>query len=710
MPPYPFTAVVGLDDLRLALLLNAVSPAVGGVLVRGEKGTAKSTIVRALAAVLPQIAVVPGCRFSCDPAAPDPGCPDNPHAPGETVGDSPGDPAAHSRPARLVELPVGATEDRLVGSLDLEKVLASGVAAYEPGLLAAAHRGLLYVDEVNLLHDHLVDLLLDAAAMGVAHVEREGVSVRHAARFLLVGTMNPEEGELRPQLLDRFGLTVEVRASRDPAERAEVVRRRLAYEADPQAFAAAWEQADKETAARIEAARALLPAVRLPDAELLRITGICAAFEVDGMRADLVTARAATALAAWAGREEVTAEDVRQAAKLALPHRRRRHPFDAPGLDEERLDEAMDDGDQDPDPGPGSGSAPGGTDSPENPDSATNPQTDSPARPDGAAADQTAPDAGPRGEQPEAADGESRSQRAANAPDATNATNPAREQPPAAPSEPFKARLLQVEGVGTGADGRRSRARATGGRSVGARPGSHGLHLVATVHAAAPQQVARGRREGALRLRAEDLREPIREGREGNLVLFVVDASGSMAARQRMAAVKGAILSLLLDAYQRRDKVGLVTFRGREAEVALPPTWSVDAGAARLTSLPTGGRTPLAAGLLQAADVLRVERMRDPDRRPLVLVITDGRATQASHSQDPLADTRRAAAHLHQAVATLGGTSVVVDCEAGPVRLGLAARLAADLDADHLPLTDLAADTLTAAVHGNRPRSDRRAA
>ena len=679
MPPYPFTAVVGLDDLRLALLLNAVSPAVGGVLVRGEKGTAKSTIVRALAAVLPQIAVVPGCRFSCDPAAPDPACPDGPHEPGDT--------AARSHPARLVELPVGATEDRLVGSLDLEKVLASGVAAYEPGLLAAAHRGLLYVDEVNLLHDHLVDLLLDAAAMGVAHVEREGVSVRHAARFLLVGTMNPEEGELRPQLLDRFGLTVEVRASRDPAERAEVVRRRLAYEADPEGFAAAWEQADKETAARIEAARALLPSVTLPESELLRVTRICAAFEVDGMRADLVTARAATALAAWAGRDVVIAEDVRQAAMLALPHRRRRHPFDAPGLDEERLDEAMDDtdgGDHDPDPGPGSGSSgPSQGDGGSGSDMSVGPQ-------DGAE---------PHAERERSAEANSKSRTASG-----------NEQSPATPSEPFKTRLLQVEGVGTGAEGRRSRARASGGRSVGARPGTRGLHLVATVHAAAPQQVARGRREGALHLRSEDLREPVREGREGNLVLFVVDASGSMAARQRMAAVKGAILSLLLDAYQRRDKVGLVTFRGRDAEVALPPTWSVDAGAARLTSLPTGGRTPLAAGLLQAADVLRVERMRDPDRRPLVLVVTDGRATHASHSKDPLSDTRRAAAHLRQAVAALGGTAVVVDCESGPVRLGLAARLAADLAAGHMPLTDLAADALTAAVHGNRSRSDRRAA
>src|SRR4051812_15127060 len=231
---YPSPAVVGMDDLRLALLLNAVSPAIGGVLVRGEKGTAKSTAVRALAALLPPVRVVPGCRFGCDPAQPDAGCPDGPH-PGAT---------GVERAARLVELPVGAAEDRVAGSLDLERALGEGVRAFEPGLLAAAHRGVLYVDEVNLLHDHLVDLLLDAAALGTSYVEREGVSVRHAARFLLVGTMNPEEGELRPQLLDRFGLTVEVRATREAAERADVVRRRLAYEADPDAFAARYAEAD----------------------------------------------------------------------------------------------------------------------------------------------------------------------------------------------------------------------------------------------------------------------------------------------------------------------------------------------------------------------------------------------------------------------------------------------------------------------------------
>src|SRR5882757_574798 len=355
--PYPFTALVGQEDLRLGLLLNAVSPAIGGVLVRGEKGTAKSTAVRALTTLLPEVAVIPGCGFSCDPAAPDAGCPDGPHDAGVK---------GVERPARMVELPVGASEDRLVGALDIERALAEGVKAFEPGLLAAAHRGILYVDEVNLLHDHLVDLLLDAAAMGASYVEREGVSVRHAARFLLVGTMNPEEGELRPQLLDRFGLTVEVAASREPDQRVEVVRRRLAYDDDPDGFAARWADEESAVRAQIVAARELLPSVHLGDGALRQIAATCAAFEVDGMRADIVMARTATALAAWAGRTVVLAEDVRQAALLALPHRRRRNPFDAPGLDEDKLDETLerergaaeddgdsdegDEGDDDPDP------------------------------------------------------------------------------------------------------------------------------------------------------------------------------------------------------------------------------------------------------------------------------------------------------------------------------------------------------------------------
>ncbi|MFF5424029.1 MULTISPECIES: putative cobaltochelatase [unclassified Streptomyces] len=692
---FPFTAVVGMDDLRLALLLNAVSPSVGGVLVRGEKGTAKSTAVRALAELLPEVAVVAGCRFSCDPDSPDPDCPDGPH-----TGGTPG-----ARPARMVELPVGASEDRLVGALDIERALADGVKAFEPGLLADAHRGILYVDEVNLLHDHLVDVLLDAAAMGASHVEREGVSVRHAARFLLVGTMNPEEGELRPQLLDRFGLTVEVAASRDPQQRVEVVRRRLAFEDDPAGFAARW--ADEETALRerITAARELLPKVALGDAALLQIAATCAAFEVDGMRADIVMARTATALAAWAGRTEVTSEDVRQAALLALPHRRRRNPFDAPGLDEDKLDETLErfggeepDGDPEPD-GPGDG-GPGDDGGPGGGGGGIPPQSEGPAPGESSTPDETsAPEESP-------APGEAPAQ-------APRGGGPGAGERAAAPAgEPFRTKALSVPGLGEGAAGRRSRARTEQGRTTGdtrPRGALTKLHLAATVRAAAPHQRARGRSGPGLVVRRDDLRQAVREGREGNLVLFVVDASGSMAARQRMSAVKGAVLSLLLDAYQRRDKVGLVTFRGRDAEVALPPTSSVDAAAARLEKLPTGGRTPLSAGLLKAHDVLRVERLRDPSRRPLLVVVTDGRATGGG--ADPVALAARAA-RLHAADGT---AAVVVDCETGPVRLGLAGNLARDLGGSAVTLDELRADAIAGLVRdvqgqGNSPKDSMRRA
>ncbi|MFJ6936304.1 putative cobaltochelatase [Streptomyces sp. NPDC101132] len=692
---YPFTAVVGMDDLRLALLLNAVSPAVGGVLVRGEKGTAKSTAVRALSALLPEVAVVGGCRFSCDPAAPDPGCPDGPH----------GDAAGEARPARMVELPVGASEDRLVGALDIERALADGVKSFEPGLLADAHRGILYVDEVNLLHDHLIDLLLDAAAMGASYVEREGVSVRHAARFLLVGTMNPEEGELRPQLLDRFGLTVEVAASREPELRVEVVRRRLAYDEDPAGFAVRWAGAEAELRARVVAARALVPRVRLGDGALLMIAATCAGFEVDGMRADIVMARTATALAAWAGRTDVRKEDVRQAALLALPHRRRRNPFDAPGLDEEKLDRILDgfpDDEPEPEPEPeGPGDGDGGGDGPEGgpggpgdggPDGGGVP-------PQGGGPEETGADGAP--EPP--ATGEPAPGETAPAPAAAGAP----EQAAVGAAEPFRTRMLSVPGLGEGAAGRRSRARTAHGRTTGSqRPRGQltKLHLAATVRAAAPHQRARGRSGPGLVVRRDDLRQATREGREGNLVLFAVDASGSMAARQRMGAVKGAVLSLLLDAYQRRDKVGLITFRGAGAELALPPTSSVDAAAARLELLPTGGRTPLAAGLLKAHETLRIERLRDPSRRPLLVVVTDGRATAGP-------DAVGLAARAARLLAGEGTASVVVDCETGPVRLGLAGRLAADLGGTAVTLEGLRADALAGLVKDMRTdgRADRRA-
>ena len=652
---YPFAGIVGMADLKLALLLNAVSPAIGGVLVRGEKGTAKSTMVRGLAALLPPVPVVPGCPYSCDPAAPEPACPAGPH---ETT-------SLELRPVTLAELPVGATEDRLTGSLDIERVLTAGTTAFQPGLLAAAHRGVLYVDEVNLLHDHLVDLLLDAAALGVNYVEREGVSVRHASRFLLVGTMNPEEGELRPQLLDRFGLTVQVTASQDWTERAEVVRRRLAFEADPAGFITRFSADTAQLAAQVAAARNRLPGVDLPDAALRQICAVCGSFGVDGMRADLVTARTAIALAAWHGRDVVTEEDIRTAARLALPHRRRRDPFDAPGLDEQALDEALREASSEPDPDPDPDPESRGPRGPEDPDDGPD------DGPDGG------PDGGPSGP--------------GGLPDSSTPQSPQQsrqpaEAPPSAPvspTAPFRARLLTVPGVGEGAPGRRSAARGPFGRTVGARlpqDRSFALHLPATVRAA----TVRGATP-RIRLARADLREAVREGREGNLVLFAVDASGSMAARQRMRAVKGAVLSLLLDAYQRRDKVGLVTFRGAGAELTLPPTSSVEAAARRLAGLATGGRTPLAAGLARAARVLAAERLRDPRRRALLVVVTDGRATSGSD-----ADLARAAALLTGP--GLSGTAcVVVDCEASVLRLGLAGRLAVQLGATLLGMDELEA-------------------
>lgn len=624
MANYPFSALVGHDRLRLALILCAVRPDIGGVLIRGEKGTAKSTAVRGLATVLSQV----------------------------------------DDEARLVELPIGATEDRVVGSLDLQRVLRDGEQAFQPGLLARAHGGVLYVDEVNLLHDHLVDVLLDAAAMGRVHIERDGISHSHDARFVLVGTMNPEEGELRPQLLDRFGLTVDVAASRDVDVRVEVIRQRLAYEADPRGFADRYSDQDAALAARITAARAALVDVVLPDNELRRIAALCAAFDVDGMRADLVLARTAVAHAAWrgsatgastaTGKVTVAEEDIRIAAELALPHRRRRDPFDDPGLDQDRLDEALAAADQsgpeqepepDPDP-PGGGGA-------------------------------------------EAANGAEASGGAESSAPQTNSGNGA-SRPSAPPAATFRTKALLVPGVGEGAPGRRSRARNRTGATVAATdvPGDgHGVHVFASVLAAAGNQ----RRAGRPRIGPEDVRRAVREGREANLVIFVVDASGSMAARDRMSAVSGATLSLLRDAYQRRDKVAVVTFRQDRAQVLLPPTSSVYIAGRRLARFDTGGKTPLAQGLLAARDVVLREKARDRSRRPLVVVLTDGRATGGA---DPLGRTETAARLL----VAEGVAAVVVDCETSYVRLGLATRLAQQLDAPAVRLSQLQAGELTSLV------------
>jgi magnesium chelatase subunit I len=326
-PLYPFCAIVGQEKMKLALILNIIDPGLSGVLIRGEKGTAKSTAVRALAAILPAIEVISDSPFQLDPENEFSHHQEICRALGQSIPESSGETKTVSRPVRVVELPVGATEDRVVGTLDLEQALKEGEKRIEPGLLAAAHRGILYVDEVNLLDDHVVDVLLDAAAMGINTVEREGISFSHPARFTLVGTMNPEEGELRPQLLDRFGLCVNIRGISTIAERVEIMERRIAFDTDPEGFTRAYEEAAAELRERITSARRLNAQVEVSQERLYEIARICLEVGVDGHRGDIIVHKTAKALAAYDGRRQVTSADIRQAADLALPHRIRRQPL-----------------------------------------------------------------------------------------------------------------------------------------------------------------------------------------------------------------------------------------------------------------------------------------------------------------------------------------------------------------------------------------------
>jgi magnesium chelatase subunit D len=646
-PVFPFTALVGQERMKLALLLNAINPRLGGVLVRGEKGTAKSTAVRALANLLPEIEVVIGCRFGCDAQRVDDLCSDCT----ERLAAGDGLRSARRR-VPIVNLPVGATEDRVAGTIDLEEAISKGQRRFEPGLLAAANQGILYVDEVNLLNDHLVDILLDAAAMGMNYVEREGISLAHPSQFILVGTMNPEEGDLRPQLLDRFALAVEVQGIPGQADRAQVVRRRIAFESDPVGFRGSWEDREDAERARIERARELLPNVVVDDRMLDLITHLCCDFQVDGLRADIVMYKTAATLAAYAGRTRVDESDVREAALLALLHRRRRQPFQETGFEPGDLDQAIQDR------------------------LSSNGSVDTP------------PDADPDREKSEdrADDGEKERVFRAGDPYAVRTVAPPAERK----ERPRRA-------------GRRIKARgeASSGRYVSAVPkeDTRDLALDATLRAAAPHQATRraDAQDGpALVVRRSDLHEKVRESRTGSLVLFAVDASGSMAARSRMAAAKQAVLSLLVDAYQKRDRVGLIAFRGRRAEVLLPPTSSVDLAERRLQTLPTGGRTPLAHALELGLQTVARHRQNHPEDVPLFVMISDGRPNVPLGKGDLATEIR----HLGGELRAQGVASLLVDTESGPIRMGMGRELSQALGGDYLPIEQLRAGDLLAAIRG----------
>lgn len=579
----PFVAVVGQEPAKRALLLAAVEPLLGGVLLRGDKGSAKTTLARGLAALLP--------------------------------GDAP-----------FVELPLGAGEDRVLGSLDLTELLTNSRPTFRPGLLAAAHGGVLYVDEINLLADHLVDALLDVSATSVNRVERDGLSHTHPARFVLVASMNPEEGELRPQLLDRFGLSVDVRASADVGTRAEAVRRQLVIDRpadnDPHDE---FHEATSELRAQIERAR--VADVTVDDDLVHLASSVALDVGAEGLRADLMLVRAARANSALDGRPTVTSDDLRSVAEAVLAHRRRRRPFEQPGVDQRELDDAFDRATP-PAPEPSAG------------DTATEPSDD----------DHT-----------EATGDEQQPAETGRAPDdRVDAPTPTVDDV-TLPASTATGRSVQ-SGRGATTDGPRGRSvRTTAADAEPADP------LASAVALATRRAIDRTPDATATR---GDLRSVMREHTASTLIVFVVDASGSMGVEHRMSATKAAVIGLLADAYRRRSRVALVSFRDDGATTVLRPTASVEVAKTRLAELQTGGTSPIAAGLAHAADLIDTAGR---DHHATIVLVTDGRASVTGRTpRDAISEAVDTAATLVRR----GIGLVVVDSETGPTRVGFARDLA----------------------------------
>jgi len=682
----PFPAVVGQRDLKDALLAVAANDDLDGLLAVGEKGTAKSTAARALTDLLPDQRAVADCPYGCPPDDPASQCADCRER---------ADPPVETRPVPFVTLPLGASRDRVVGSISVADAL-DGDAEFNPGLLAAANRGFLYVDEVNLLDDHLVDVLLDAAASGVNRVERDGVSAAHPAEFTLVGTMNPEEGELRPQFRDRFDLRVAVAGSDDLDDRAEIVSRALdGFDGD---------YADETDAVRerLLDARDLLSEVDLPDSLLREITELCRDAGVDGHRADIATARAARTLAALDGRPTVTEGDVQRAAELALPHRLQSRPFEDAPDPEDVVEDHFEDGEEgENDSANDETEAGDGADGDADDNHDTDADTDD-EETDDSRDDETEDDTdGSGSDSPQAPDSDvgGESQGAdAQADDDTETDGDEEEAAPLVPgqprsetAEPGAGRAPETEPPDA------ERPSGTGSASAGASTSGRGGRVrterasaTDSVDAAASVRAAAAR--GADGVEQRDLRQSVRAGAASALVVFAVDASASM--RGPMRAAKGVALDVLRDAYERRDEVAVVTFAGEDADVVLPPTDSVPLAARHLKSLPTGDRTPLPAGLRAAGDVLS---RADPDAA-VVVVVTDGRANAGTDA--PTADTREAASALAERDANV----LVVDAGDGG-RASLVGDVVRAAGGERVPLDALTPERIDAAV---RAASDER--
>ncbi len=610
--------MVGQQKMRLALILNAINPSIGGVLICGRRGTGKSTAVRALTSLLPPITGVADCPYFCDPTAPQWMCNEC-----QTRYDHQETYSIAQRPVHLVTLPLNASEDRVAGSFDLATALARGVSHFSPGLLAAANRGFLYVDEINLLNDHIVDLLLDAAALGVNRVERDNISLAHPARFVLMGTMNPEEGVLRPQLLDRIGLYVVAEDLRDPEIRALVVERRLAYDASPTGFIAQWADAEQALHERIKHAQQLLPSVGV-SAYLRQVVALLVdrQLHAEGHRGDLVVLRAARALAAWEGRTDVQYSDIEQAVELALPHRAR-----AGTPLRQQLTQTLD-------------RLPEGTTDVDIPQEIATIDDDI--------------DVDKRNDEREGAAGLTRRLRGEQ--DVVQVQ---------ALISVERDRLTRQE------SGRRFlslSARRSGRftRSRQSKPVTD-IAFAATIRAAAPYQRVRGRNNGGkLKLHPEDLRQKIRERKTRSLLVFVIDGSDSVMARQLMPKTKRILLALLQNAYEKRDRVAMLVFRFAQGRVVLPPTRNFARARRSVEELYIGGCTPLATGLLEGLRLAETERLRDPTTKPILIVLTDGLAN-IDLSGNMRHDTpRRDALNVAQEIAERQIPAIIIDTNPYP--------------------------------------------
>jgi magnesium chelatase subunit D len=597
LPPYPFAAIVGQDEMKLGLILNVVDPLIGGVLIMGHRGTAKSTAVRALADLLPEIQVVADCPYRCDPKDRRRLCSECNQKISSGMKLSP-----VASEVSVVELPLGATEDRVCGTIDIERALAAGRKSFAPGLLARANRGFLYIDEVNLLEDHLVDLLLDVAASGRNKVEREGVSVEHPSAFVLIGSGNPEEGELRPQLLDRFGLHVEVATEGYLIHRVAIVERRDEYDRGPEAFCALFEAEQDRLRQRITRARNSVDKVQVERALLTKIAQLCADLHVDGHRGELTIMRAARALAAFEARRLVTEDDVRSVAAMALRHRLRRDALEETPTSE-RIDQATEEV------------------------FAKAPRV----RPPVNGSEQSKTRALPDGRGQPADDSVSAGSRGQGLNNTAEVRSPPAVDHKSSQShldaelrKPQRSNKSHAQSRNSGAKASSSQRRGRYARSVSTRTVDARIALDATLRALMVNEISVSR--SLTPVDASSLRYKVLNHKQGTLYVFAIDTSGSMAAN-RIARAKSSILKLLRQSYLKRDCVAIISFHGTSANVDLPPSRSILRARRVLDSLNMGGSTPLSAGLVSAIDL--VKRVKDKHGEVVLLLFTDGHSNVA---------------------------------------------------------------------------------